>query len=346
MHETYMQRCLDIARTGLGNTSPNPLVGCVIVQNRQIIGEGYHMQCGGPHAEVNAIESVKNKEMLKESTLYVNLEPCAHFGRTPPCSDLIIDHKIPRVVIGCHDSYSKVAGKGISKMRLAGIDVKINILKDESRELNKRFFTYHEKKRPYIILKWAQTLDGFIDHVRDENYNTKPAWITNDLSKSVVHKWRSEEDAIMVGRLTAEKDNPMLNVREWTGQNPVRIVIDQHLKLSHELYLFDQNQKTLVFNGKKNSAVSNIEYVRISFDNDFPGSLLSELYNREIQSLIIEGGELVLSTFLNHKLWDEIRLFVGNKIFNNGVKAPKVKDAELVASGSLDDASLLVFQNK
>ncbi len=341
-----MQRCLELAKIGIGNVAPNPMVGCVIVADNKIIGEGYHKKCGEAHAEVNAINSVKNQELLKHATLYVNLEPCAHYGRTPPCSKLIIDKKIPSVVIGCIDSFSEVAGKGIIMMRNAGCNVTVGILEKESRELNKRFFTFHEKKRPYIILKWAQTLDGFIDFNRSENLSAKAAWITNDISKMLVHKWRSEENGIMVGRVTAAKDNPQLNIREWWGNAPVRIVMDRNLQLSEKLHLFDNKQKTLVFNSIKNDSQKLTEYIKVDFNNNLLKNILDNLYNREIQSVIVEGGEMVLSSFINENLWDETRLFVGNKIFENGVKAPQLKNAKFVSEDKLGNSSLYLYRNK
>lgn len=344
MHETFMQRCLELARMGIGNTSPNPMVGCVIVHNKKIIGEGFHKKCGGPHAEVNAIASVKNQELLKQSTLYVNLEPCAHYGRTPPCSKLIIDKNIPQVVVGCRDSFSEVSGKGIEIMRSAGCEVITGVLEQESRNLNKRFFTFHEKKRPYIILKWAQTLDGFIDY-NDDNQNIKNKWITNDISRSLVHKWRTEEDAILVGRITAKKDNPMLNVREWSGKAPLRVVLDQNLQLPDSLHLFDNRQSTLVFNGKMESTENKIEYVKLDFSKNIEQQMLDHLYKREIQSVIIEGGEMVLTSFIEKNLWDEIRLFIGNKMFYSGVKAPKF-NAKIVSEENLEETRLFIYENQ
>ena len=242
--EFFMQRCIDLAQKGKGRVAPNPVVGSVIVYNGKVIGEGYHERFGSHHAEVNAINNVKDKSLLSKCTLYVSLEPCSHFGKTPPCSDLIIKHKIPEVVIGCIDTYSEVSGTGIEKMRNAGIDVEIGIMGKRSRELNKRFFTFHEKKRPYIILKWAKSKDGFIAP-KDQK---EPFWMTSKESKKLVHKWRSEEDAILIGRITAEKDNPSLTVREIKGDNPIRIVIDKDLKLSENLNLFNSESKTIIFN--------------------------------------------------------------------------------------------------
>ena len=239
--EKYMKRCLDLAILGNGNTAPNPMVGSVIVYNGKIIGEGYHQKCGEAHAEVNAIKSVKDHELLKKATLYVNLEPCAHQGRTPACSLLIRTKQIPRAVIGCIDTFSKVAGKGVEILTNSGCDVTVGVLEKESREINRRFFTFHEKKRPFIILKWAQTLDGFIDKMRTPDMPIKPIWITNELARTVVHKWRSQESAIMIGTNTATKDNPKLNVRDWTGENPVRVVVDRNLRIPQSAYIFDKS---------------------------------------------------------------------------------------------------------
>ena len=249
--EKYMSRCLDLAILGKGNVSPNPMVGSVIVHRDKIIGEGFHQKYGQSHAEVNAINSVNNQLLLEESVLYVNLEPCAHYGLTPPCSDLIIQKKIPKVVIGTLDPYSEVAGKGVEKMRKAGIEVDIGILENECYELNRRFFTYHIKKRPYIILKWAQTADGFIDIKRKKTETGEPYWITGDLALRLVHKIRSSEDAIMVGTNTAINDNPSLTVRNWSGRDPLRIAIDRNLRLPDSLNIFNQTSRTIIFNAKK-----------------------------------------------------------------------------------------------
>lgn len=322
-HEKYMWRCIELASKALGNTYPNPMVGSVIVHNNKIIGEGYHLKSGKPHAEVNAINSVRNKDLLKESTIYVNLEPCSHHGKTPPCSDLIIEKKIPDVVIGCVDSFSEVSGRGIDKLRKSGCNVTVDILEKESRELNKRFFTYHEKKRPFIILKWAQTLDGYIDAIRKKHTPIAPLWITNEHCRVLVHKWRTEEQAIMVGTKTANKDNPKLNVRDWYGNNPVRVVIDKSLSLSPTLSLFDRSVKTIVFTHINKQNVPNIDFVQLDFSkkNLLP-DMLNVLNEYELQSVIIEGGTQLLSTFVQNNLWDEARVFVGNKNFCGGTKAP------------------------
>ncbi len=322
----YISRCLKIAENGLGNVAPNPLVGCVITNNGVIIGEGYHKEFGGPHAEVNAINSVKNPELLKESTLYVNLEPCSHFGKTPPCSELIIKTGIPKVMIGTIDPFEKVSGRGIKKMEEAGIIVKSGILEKECRFLNRRFLTFHEEKRPYIILKWAQSVNGFIGNNNTTNTQAKPVWITDDKLRSLVHKWRSEEQAIMVGTNTALHDNPELNVREWKGKDPLRIVLDQHLRLPGHLHIFNKKIKTLVFTSA-NSARSNstnLEYFSIDFGSKIVKEICDALYTKNIQSLFVEGGSRLLQTFINEGLWDEARIFTGNKVLPEGVKAPEI----------------------
>ena len=320
-----MQRCLELAKIGLGNTYSNPMVGSVIVHNRKIIGEGYHHKAGEPHAEVNAINSVKNKELLKDSTLYVNLEPCAHFGKTPPCSLLIKESKIPKVVIGCVDSFSEVAGKGIEIMESAGIQVVTGVLQKESRELNKRFFTFHEKKRPYVILKWAQTLDGFIDIRRDEENYGQPTWITNQYAKKLVHKWRSEEQAILVGTNTAIKDNPSLTTREWAGNNPVRILLDRQGRVSENSALMDGSVRTIVFTKEAKENKANIEFQEIDFSCDIVSQVLSSLHREGLQSVIIEGGRQILQSYIDDNLWDEARIFIGDKTFIEGVEAPKIR---------------------
>ena len=319
--EFFMQRCIELASKAMGCASPNPMVGSVIVYNNKIIGKGYHEKHGSHHAEVNAINSVKDKSLLLKSTLYVNLEPCAHFGKTPPCSDLIIQNKIPEVVIGCVDTFSEVSGKGIERMRSVGIDVKVGVLENESRELNKRFFTFHEKKRPYIILKWAESKDGFIA----PKNQTKPFWMTSSESKKLAHKWRAEEDAILVGRITAEKDNPSLTVREVEGSNPIRIVIDKDLKLSADFNLFNNDAKTIIFNQTKSEENNSNNYIKINFNN-MTKNILQELHKQNIQSIIIEGGTKTLQSFIDKKLWDEARIFTTNKTLTEGVKPPTIEE--------------------
>ncbi len=338
-HEKYMQRCLQLAKNGLGNTYPNPLVGSVIVHKGKIIGEGYHRKAGEPHAEVNAVNSVKNKELLKDATLYVNLEPCAHQGRTPACSRMIIDLQIPRVVVGCRDSFEKVAGKGIEMMQKAGIDVTVGVLEKESRKLNKRFFTFHEKKRPYVILKWAQTLDGFIDFERNPDTPIQPNWITDEYARVLVHKMRSEEQSILVGTNTAEKDNPSLNVRDWTGKNPLRIVFDRNLRLPQNLSLFDGTIPTLVLTEKEKPDKKNIQYLKVNFTKSVLPQLFDYLYHSGIQSIIVEGGAQTINTFLETNLWDEAKVFIGDKFFHKGVKAPEINSKpakkEIISGGKL-----------
>jgi diaminohydroxyphosphoribosylaminopyrimidine deaminase/5-amino-6-(5-phosphoribosylamino)uracil reductase len=323
------------------------MVGSVIVHNGKIIGEGYHQKCGEAHAEVNAIQSVKNPSLLSQSTLYVNLEPCAHFGKTPPCADLIIKHQIPRVIIANIDPFSKVKGKGIEKLKNAGIVVITDILKAEGEELNKRFFTFHKRYRPYIILKWAQTDDGFIDIERHPLRPQKPNWITNQEARMLVHKWRAEEAAIMVGTNTAFIDNPKLNVRDWTGAHPVRIVIDRNLRLPRNLHLFDGTIKTLVFTQREveEQENENIEYITVEFDKFLPEHILGALYHKQIQSLIIEGGAKLLQSFIDTGLWDEARVFTGNVCFGSGVAAPVIS-SKITHNAAGENYRLTIYKNQ
>jgi len=342
--EDNMQQCLELAQKGAGSVSPNPMVGCVIVHNGQVIGKGFHKKYGQAHAEVNAINSVTNKELLKESTIYVSLEPCAHFGLTPPCSDLIIKMKIPRVVIGAFDSNEKVAGKGIDRLRNAGIEVITRVLEKESRELNKRFFTFHEKKRPYIFLKWAETTDGFIDYQRTSREFGQPSWITGEKALVKVHEMRASEDAILVGTNTALKDNPSLSVRHCPGKNPLRLVIDNRLQLPETLCLFDKKVPTIVFNSLVSKTKVNLEFVKINFEGDVENQILEHLFQQKILSLIIEGGRKTLTGFIEKGLWDEAFRFVGNKQFEKGTRAPKI-DGMLSQSQNFDDDKLFIYLN-
>ena len=337
--EFYINKCIVLARLAKGKTSPNPMVGSVIIYQDKIIGEGYHQQNGSHHAEVNAINNVKDKSLLSESTLYVNLEPCAHFGKTPPCSDIIIEHKIPKVVIGCIDTFSEVSGKGIAKMEKAGIEVVVGVLEKQSRELNKRFFAFHEKKRPYIILKWAESKDGFIAPINQ----TESFWMTSSESKTLTHQWRAEEDAIIVGRITAEKDNPSLTVREVEGNNPIRIVIDKDLKLSNNLNLFNQEAKTLILNSVKTEETDSNYFIKIYFNN-LTKSILHELHKQNIQSLIIEGGSKTLQSFIDVNMWDEARIFTTNKELTDGVKAPTIK-GKIVTESDIGGDELEIITN-
>ncbi len=342
--EHFMHRCLELARLGKGHVAPNPMVGSVIVHNNTIIGEGFHRKHGAPHAEVNAIQSVKDQSLLKTSVLYVNLEPCAHYGKTPPCSKLIIEKQIPRVVVSCLDPFSEVAGKGIEMMQKAGIEVTTGILEQESRELNRRFFTFHEKKRPYVILKWAQTPDGFIDIDRSPEDYGQPTWITNELARTYVHKMRAEEAAIIVGTATARKDNPSLTVRNWMGNQPVRIAIDRQMKLRNSLHLFNQQVPTIVFTAEQVVSKKNLEYICIDFNEKVITRILHELYRRNIQSLIVEGGQKLLESFIIQNIWDEARVYVGDRFFHKGIPAPAF-NGRLLSEEQIDNSRLLVYRN-
>ena len=320
-HEDYIARCIELAKNGFGTTYPNPMVGSVIVYNGEIIGEGWHQKAGEPHAEVNAIRSVKDPSLLDKATIYVSLEPCSHFGKTPPCCDLIIKNKIPNVVIGTVDSNIKVAGNGIKRLQEAGKNVKVGILEKECYELNQRFFTFHEKKRPYIILKWAETQDGFIAPLQKEEQ--KPVWITNLNSRHLVHKWRTEEQAILVGTQTVIDDNPKLNARDWEGNNPVRVVIDQNHRIPKTAHVFDNQTQTIVFSNKKSTpSLKNTILEVIDFQQNIAQQIVDKLFQNQIQSVIIEGGAQTLQTFIDANLWDEARVFIGNCTFEKGVKAP------------------------
>jgi len=321
IHEKYIRRCIELAQNGLGTTYPNPLVGSVIVYEDKIIGEGWHKKSGEPHAEVNAVNSVKDKSLLKKATIYVSLEPCSHFGKTPPCCDLIIQNKIPNVVVGTIDPNIKVAGNGIKKLMEAGIHVTVGILEEECNELNKRFFTFHEKKRPYIILKWAESQDGFIAPM--EKLEKKPVWITNQYSRQLVHKWRTEEQAILVGTQTAIDDNPKLNARDWSGNNPIRLVIDQNNRIPKGSHVFDNQATTILFSKSRDTVKNeNTIFEIIDFEKDIAEQIVQILYQHQIQSVIIEGGRQTLQTFIDANLWDEARVFVGNIKLKEGTKAP------------------------
>ncbi len=338
IHETYMKRCLELAAKGFGNTAPNPMVGCVIVCEGKIIGEGYHQQFGQAHAEVNAINAAADKSLLPKSTLYVNLEPCSHFGKTPPCADLIIEHKIPNVVIGCTDINSAVNGRGIEKLINTGIKVTAGILENDCKKLNKRFFTFHEKKRPYIILKWAQTADGFIDIKRTEENPGKPLQISSDESRRLLHLWRSREQAVMVGTNTTLLDNPQLTVRGIEGKNPLRITIDKWLRIPKEYHLYDKSTPTLVFTAAEQPSEVNLEFVKIDFDRAIVPQILTELYKRSIQSLLLEGGEQLLNSFISAGLWDEARVFISDKKIEKGVNAPVLKTVPISNENISGDA--------
>ena len=341
-----MHRCLQLASLGAGKVAPNPMVGAVLVHNSIIIGEGYHQQFGQAHAEVNCINSVseQNKELISKSTLYVSLEPCAHFGKTPPCADLIISKGIKKVVVGNLDTNPLVAGKGIKKLQDAGIQVEYGILNDACRELNKRFFTFHEKKRPYVILKWAQTEDGFISRLPLPT-NKEDNWITNKESKQLVHTWRAQEQAILVGYNTALTDNPLLTVRIVNGKNPMRIVIDEHLQLPHELHIFNTDAETIVFNALENNRQNNIEFIKIDFTNLIQ-EILSNLFAKNISSIIIEGGTKTIELFMKTNLWDEARVFVNPlKVFEVGIKAPEININKGLVKNVGSDNLYTIFNN-
>ena len=320
--EIFMQRGMELALLGLGRVKPNPLVGCVVVYENRIIGEGWHEQFGGPHAEVNAINNVLDKNLLKESTVYVTLEPCSHFGKTPPCSDMLIQHGVKRVVVANVDTNPIVNGEGLHRLRAAGIEVITGVLDKRGRALNKRFFTFVEKRRPYIVLKWAETADGFIAR---KNFDSK--WISDEFSRQLVHKMRSEEDAVLVGMRTAQHDNPELSVRDWTGRDPIRIVIDRFLKLSENLKLFDRTQKTLVYNVLKHEEFKDFSLIRID-EEEFLTKLLHDLYNRGVQSLMVEGGAQTLQSFISARLWDEACIFISPQCFHDGIRAPAISGTQ------------------
>lgn len=313
----YMQRALELASLGQRYASPNPMVGCVIVHDNHIIGEGWHKRYGESHAEVNAINSVEDKTLLSDATAYVTLEPCAHFGKTPPCADLLILHRLRRVVICNEDPFPLVDGRGIEKLTAAGIEVETGILMDKGRELNKRFFTVIEKQRPYIVLKWAETADGFIAAA-----DSKPLQISGELSQQLVHKWRSEETAIMIGTNTALNDNPRLDVRYWVGRNPVRVVIDKKLQIPPNFRLLDNKQKTLIFNELEAKNEKFNTFIQVPVEGDYVPIVLQNLLDLKLQSVFVEGGATLLQSFMDAGLYDEIRIFKSKDVIGNGIAAP------------------------
>ena len=314
---------MQIANNGIGTTRPNPSVGAVIVYQNKIIGEGFTSPHGENHAEVNAINAVENKSLLKEATIFVTLEPCSHFGKTPPCADLIVKHQLKQVVIGCLDSNSLVAGKGVSHLENAGINVIVGVLEKECRMHHKRFFKVQENKRPYIILKWAETKDGFVAPIsKNEN---KPIFISNTYSQQLVHKLRSAEHAILVGTKTVLADNPKLNVRSWSGENPIRVVLDNTLRIPKNSNILDGTVKTIVITATKDKNIvssKNLIFEEIDFSKNIAKQVCEVLSKYQIQSLIVEGGTQTLQTFIDEKLWDEAMVFVGNTSFVKGVKSP------------------------
>lgn len=333
-----MRRAIELAGLGLGTVSPNPLVGCVVVHQNRIIGEGWHQQFGGPHAEVNAIQSIQDTTLLAGSTVYVNLEPCSHVGKTPPCADLLVSKRVKRVVIANRDPNPKVAGKGIRKLQEAGIEITEGILYDEGRWLNRRFFANMEEGIPYVILKWAETTDGKIAAV-----GPVPSWISNTMSRQRVHQWRTQEDAVLVGARTAEIDNPFLTVREWSGRNPVRVVIDPSLRLPNSLHLFDGTQPTLRYNRVRDNGKPNLELIKIDGDDLIPG-ILKNLVQRDIGSIIVEGGTQTLAAFIAGGFWHEARIFKSPSELGQGLQAPQIL-GDLVCEENLSGDTLTILTN-
>jgi diaminohydroxyphosphoribosylaminopyrimidine deaminase/5-amino-6-(5-phosphoribosylamino)uracil reductase len=324
-HRLFMERCIELARKGTGYVAPNPMVGAVLVHNGKIIGEGYHQRYGEAHAEVNCIADVKeeNAGLISQSTMYVSLEPCAHHGKTPPCADLIIKHKIPKVVIGIRDPFTKVDGKGIEKLKNAGIEIALGVMEKECRELNKRFLTFHLHQRPYVILKWAQTANGKIAASDDQRL-----FITNEYTNRLVHRWRSEEAAIVVGTNTAELDNPELTTRLWDGPSPVRVVLDRHLRLPSTLNIFNQQNRTIVFNISKQEEKKNLLYYKLPAEQPVIPQVLDALYKMNLQSLIVEGGAHLLQSFIDADAWDEARIITNKSmIIPDGLSSPTLRQA-------------------
>jgi diaminohydroxyphosphoribosylaminopyrimidine deaminase/5-amino-6-(5-phosphoribosylamino)uracil reductase len=333
--EKYMLKCLTLAKQGLGNVSPNPLVGCVIVHDNQIIGSGFHEMFGGPHAEVNAIRSVENQNLLRESTVYVNLEPCAHHGKTPPCASLLIEKKVKRVVMGMTDPFPEVSGKGIAMLREAGIEVVSGVLENKAKDLNKRFLVNQLQKRPYIILKWALSNDGYIAGNQKQ--------ISGIEAQKRLHQWRSEEDAFLIGTNTLLKDNPALSNRLWTGSNPIRVAIDFELKSQHlPLKFYDQTQKTIILNGIKDETIGNIVFKKINSKNT--KEILQILYSFKIGSVVIEGGAQLLQSFIDDRMFDEVRIFTAKHVkLQNGLKGPHFEDKPILEE-DLDEDVLRIYQ--
>lgn len=336
----FMRRCFQLALKSEGFTKPNPLVGSIIVYKNRIVGEGYHRQFGGSHAEVNAINSVKDKSLLQHSTLYVSLEPCAHHGKTPPCAQLIVSMKIPRVVIAIRDPNPKVSGKGIELMRNAGIEVIEGVLEDEARDLNKYFFVNQLYSRPFIILKWAQSRDGFIDIHRNPLENRQPTIISNKLTHTIVHKFRTCVQGILVGTNTAILDNPQLTSRKWYGDNPTRVVIDRQNKLPSSLVLFDGTVPTIVFTEKTpvNAVNTPLKFIEIDFEGDTIIQIINHLYNENIHSLLVEGGSKLLSSFIKKDMWDEAYIEFAKLELKSGIKAPEIQGNEIEVNKYLNSS--------
>lgn len=346
-HINFIKRCIQLAKNGLGTSYPNPMVGSVVVHNNKIIGEGWHYQAGLPHAEVNAINSVRNKNLLNKSTIYVSLEPCSHFGKTPPCSDLIINSGIKKVVIGTVDPFAKVAGKGIEKLKNAGCEVIVGVLEKECQELNKRFFTFHTKKRPYIFLKWAQSTDHFLSPQKRNDLTREPVWITNNFSKQLVHQQRAYEQAILVGTNTVIEDNPSLNTRLWFGSNCTRVVLDLQTRIPVNSSIFDGNQPTIIISSdysQKNR--ENLTFEVIDRSLPIAEQICTILYKHQLQSLIIEGGQQTLKSFIDSDLWDEAFIYTGTKTsFKKGTPSPKLNKGKLLNSTLIINDTLTHYRN-
>lgn len=338
-----MQRCLQLARQGESYVAPNPMVGALLVVDNQIIGEGYHHRYGEPHAEPNAIYSVKNQELLKKATLYVSLEPCSHFGKTPPCANLIVSSGIPRVVIGTLDPNPKVSGRGVKILEDAGIEVTVGVLEKECRELNKRFFIFQEEKRPYVLLKWAQTKDGFIDKTRSSS-DEQPLVISNTITRQLTHKMRSENQAIIVSTNTIILDNPSLTVRNWSGRNPIRIGIDRTNRIPDDIHLFDGKIPTLIFTEKLKQNKPNVEFIEISFGKNCIKTMLHKIYERNINSVLVEGGAKLLNSFIEEGLWDEINIEISEQFIGEGIKAPSII-AEIKEVKEYENHKWITFRN-
>lgn len=321
--QTYMRRCIQLAQNGRCGAAPNPMVGAVIVCDGKIIGEGYHVRCGEAHAEVNAIRSVKDASLLRHSTIYVSLEPCSHYGKTPPCADLIIEKQIPRIVIGCVDPFSEVAGQGIRRLKDAGLEVTVGVMEEECRRLIRRFITFHTLRRPYITLKWAESSDGYLDILRKDG---NPVVLSTPLTSMLVHKRRAEHSAIMVGARTAELDNPSLTVRHWYGRSPVRVVTDRYLTLPPHLHLFDGSVPTLVFTETSREPAPNVEYIPVDYRQDTLPQMMNALYKRGLQSLLVEGGGVLLQSFIDAGLWDEALVEVAPVWLHSGVRSPRIEE--------------------
>lgn len=350
---TYIHRCLQLARLGCGNVAPNPMVGAVLVHEGRIIGEGYHKEYGKAHAEVNCINSVKeeDKHLISSSTLYVSLEPCAHYGKTPPCADLIIAQQIPKVVVGCRDPFKQVSGKGIEKMQSAGIEVSVGVLEKECKELNKRFLTFHTQHRPYIILKWAQTVNGKISSIYTERL-----FITNEFTNRLVHKWRSEEMGILVGTNTAMLDNPELTNRLWSGKSPIRLIVDMHLRLPSSLNIFNGQSPTIIFNALKHEMddfslpppgeVGRGLY-QVTEDVSIVHQILNACYQMNIQSVFIEGGAKLLQSFIDEGIWDEARVITNETLhIENGLPAPQLSNCTFAGNEKIFSDNINYYHNK